>query len=173
MNFLNFVSKGSAWLLAGLLLLTGLAFNTLAQANEEASTAPSGAKQVYLYTHDFPPARLGQVPPPAEVETQFLADLNKALLQQGGIELSATEEAADYTVDVRCGGIVHCSLVELDFYSPNHQFLSAVKLKGRPCPMKQVDTATMASSIAQTMAKQITAMETEGRYGVYDESKHK
>jgi hypothetical protein len=129
------------------------------------------AKAVYFTSADVPPVGLGEVPPSGEQETRFFQALGETLSANGTYGLVNAPANSKYWVDAQCTGLSSCSQIKLDFYTPAHQYLSSVKIKGESCPLKQAKAAGMAQSIGKAIIEQIEAMETKGAYGTYDKTR--
>jgi hypothetical protein len=152
------------------LLVLCVAGNLTSQAQPAGEQSNSGTT-VYFTSLSFPYVGLGQVPPKAEDETVFLSTLANTLKTNSNITLTNQPEQADITVKLECGGIVQCSTLMLDFYSPEGQFLSRLKLPGHKNPFVKANPEAYVPSIAQGLASQLQAIQQQGRYGAYIQGK--
>lgn len=154
-------------LVAVMTLFSGFLISSALPGLAQEDTPAAGGSTIYLISNEVPPLIIGRYPPEAEKETVFLKELGQQLHERGPVYLTIDSEDADYTVELHCKGILYCQTLQLEFYSPDRQFLSAVKIPGRRWPWSSPGAESYATPVASTIVQQIDAMKTEGRYGVY------
>jgi hypothetical protein len=124
--------------------------------------------RVHITNTEYPPRKFAQYPPDPVEYTHFTAFLNDALSRNGGIKMVENIESADYRVEIRCSGLVHCGDLQLNLYDAKRGFVNSVML---PANRKGVQKAERLYSIADTIAKSIhkqIASVPMGGYGVYN-----
>ncbi|MFM7389348.1 MAG: hypothetical protein ACKO34_01840 [Vampirovibrionales bacterium] len=124
--------------------------------------------KVHITNPEYPPRRFAQYPPNPVEYTHFTAFLNEALSRNGGLKMVDNIETADYRVEIRCSGLVHCGDLQLNLYDAKRTFLNSVML---PANRKGVEKSerlySIANSIAKSVHKQIASIPMGG-YGAYD-----
>lgn len=86
-------------------------------------------KVLYLFSADFPYVPGIQWPPAPGTETRFYQLLDQAMSKTPDLVLTDNPEKADYRVELRCGGILHCSKLLVDIKDPNRVVLGSFSLK--------------------------------------------
>lgn len=122
-------------------------------------------KMIYLFSTDFPPNALMQYPTPPTRETRFWQLLDKEMAATPDLTLTENPEAADYRVELRCGGVFNCSKLIVDVKDLNRTVLTSFAIKnfayfyvGAP------DLNIVTQRLTSTLEKRLQLLD-KGGYG--------
>lgn len=107
----------------------GLAAASLLPQLAHSQEATAGRKMLYLFSTDFPPNPVVQYPTPPVSETKFWQLLDKEMGTTEDLMLTDNMEDADYRIELRCGGIFHCSKLIVDVKDPQRDELASFTIK--------------------------------------------
>lgn len=121
---MKFWHKGiPAVLLGATVLLNGL-FPLTAHSQDA-----NGRKMLYLFSFDFPQDVLVQYPSPPVQETRFWQLLDHEMQATPDLTLTENMEKADYRVEIRCGGALNCSHLDVNVKDSKRNFLTSFEIK--------------------------------------------
>jgi hypothetical protein len=121
--------------------------------------------KIYIFTQDFPPDIFFQHPQPPVSTTKFWKLLNHEIQERTNLELTPNLEEANYRVDLRCGGVVHCNRVRVDVMTPYRDVLTSYDLPGKILGFWP-NVSLMSQRLATTLDIKIAALE-DGGFGNY------
>ncbi|WP_373531882.1 hypothetical protein [Vampirovibrio sp.] len=163
--------------LLGLALMVGTCLPLVAQAQDAdtedyATPAVSnqmGRKMLHLFSSDFPPNMVGQYPTPPVKETLFWQLLDKEMAATSDLTLTDNLENADYRIELRCGGMFHCSKLLVDVKNPDRIVLTSFKLE-KFAPLFGLGAPRLgqvARDLSRTLDERIQLLD-KGGYGHTD-----
>jgi hypothetical protein len=164
--------------LLGFSLMLGALIPVMAQAQDTegddystpaVSTPSTCRKMLHLFSSDFPPNPLGQYPTPPVQETRFWQLLDKEMAATTDLTLTDNLEDADYRIELRCGGIFHCSKLLVDVKNPDRIVLTSFKLE-KFAPFRGLGNPRLeqvARDLSRTLQKRIELLD-KGGFGHTD-----
>jgi len=145
-------------------LLTALAQTDPAEQNMQYSN--NTKKVLYINSPDYPPDPM-QYPQNPTKKTEFWKEMDRALTTTRNLTITENLEQADYRVNIKCGGIIHCSKLKVYIESPKRDVLASYTLPN----IKKVATSDQpkpisntASRLAATLQEHIDKLQ-QGGYG--------
>lgn len=89
-----------------------------------------GKKNIYMLSYEFPPGEESLLETPAAPTTRFWQLMDKETQTTQDLRLTRNLEEADYRVELRCTGLVHCSKLLVDIKDLDRNVLASFTLKG-------------------------------------------
>lgn len=114
--------------------------------------------KVHLTNSEFPARPFAQYPTDPIAHTQFTAYLNETLMMNGGLQLINDIQDADYRVELRCTGALHCGQLQVNLFDAKRLFISSVTIPARRAGANTEQRLySVATAIAQVLHRQIAA----------------
>lgn len=148
-------------------LLTALAQTDPSEQNMQYSGGSDARKVLFINSPDYPSEALAQYPQNPATKTEFWKEMDRAMRTTRNLSITENLEQADYRVNIKCGGLIHCSKLKVYIENPKRDVLASYtlpKVKKTATKDQERPIANTASRLAATLQEHIDKL-SQGGYG--------